>query len=41
MVAQGYIGEVTDAVEKLTGRKPLGYKGNFTKYEPCFPETTR
>ena len=29
MVAQGYMGEVTDAVEKLTG-----YKGNFTKYEP-------
>jgi uncharacterized protein YbjT (DUF2867 family) len=37
MVAQSHMEEVTDAVEKLTGRKPLGYKENFTKYEHLFP----
>ncbi|KAK0745795.1 hypothetical protein B0T18DRAFT_428876 [Schizothecium vesticola] len=36
-VAQGYMEEVTDAVEKLTERKPLRYKGSFTKYEHLFP----
>lgn len=37
MVAQGHMAEVTDAVEELTGRKPLGYKENFKKYEHLFP----
>ncbi|KAK4151645.1 NAD(P)-binding protein [Chaetomidium leptoderma] len=37
MVAQGHMAEVTDAVEKLTGRKALGFKENYKKYEQLFP----
>lgn len=38
MVKFGYMEEVHDTVEKLTGRKPLGYKENFVKYEGLFPK---
>lgn len=37
MVKFGHMAEVHDTVEKLTGRKPLGYKENFVKYEALFP----
>lgn len=38
MVRLGYMDEIHDTVEKLTGRKPLGYKENFVKYEGFFPK---
>lgn len=34
---EGFMDEVTDTVERLTGRKALGYKENFVKYEGIFP----
>ncbi|CAN8102763.1 unnamed protein product [Discula destructiva] len=37
MVKDGYMTEVHDTVERLTGRKALGYKENFVKYEGLFP----
>lgn len=37
IVRDGYLTEATDTVEKLTGRKPLGFKENFVKYEQLFP----
>lgn len=37
MVREGHMEQVTDTVERLTGRKPLGYKENFAKYEFLFP----
>lgn len=37
MVKFGHMDEVHDTVEKLTGRKPLGFKENFVKYESFFP----
>lgn len=33
-----YMEQVTDTVEKLTGRQPLGYAENFAKYEFLFPK---
>lgn len=39
MLRDGYMTEVTDTVEKLTGRKPLGFKENFVKYEHLFPRS--
>lgn len=38
MLREGYMTEVTDTVEKLTGRKPLGFRDNFAKYEHLFPK---
>lgn len=37
MVRWGHMEEVTDTVEKLTGRKALSYPENFVKYESFFP----
>ncbi|GME22334.1 quinone oxidoreductase 2 [Neofusicoccum parvum] len=37
MVAWGHMGEVTDSVEKLTGRKPLPFKEALLKYRDIFP----
>ncbi|KAF3767153.1 NAD(P)-binding protein [Cryphonectria parasitica EP155] len=37
MVREGYLAEVHDTVEKLTGRKALSYQENFVKYEGLFP----
>ncbi|KXS18202.1 NAD(P)-binding protein [Gonapodya prolifera JEL478] len=36
-VARGYMSEVSDAVEKLTGRRPLGFRENYVQYEHLFP----
>lgn len=38
MVREGYMKEVTDTVEQLTGRKPLGFKESFVEYEHLFPK---
>lgn len=40
MVREGHMELVTDTVEKLTGRKPQGYKENFVKYEGLFPKNS-
>jgi NAD(P)H dehydrogenase (quinone) len=37
MIANGCMASPTDAVEKLTGRKPLGYRAYLTKYRDIFP----
>lgn len=37
MVKWGHMEEVHDTVEKLTGRKPMGYQEYFVKYEDLFP----
>lgn len=38
MVKFGHMEEVHDTVERLTGKKALGYKENFVKYEALFPK---
>lgn len=38
MVKWGHMSEVHDTVERLTGRKPLGFKENFVQYEALFPK---
>lgn len=37
MVREGFMAEVHDTVERLTGRRALGYRENFVKYEGMFP----
>ncbi|KAF4308441.1 quinone oxidoreductase 2 [Botryosphaeria dothidea] len=39
MVAWGHMSEVTDSVEKLTGRKPLPFKEALLKYKDVFPRS--
>lgn len=39
MVAWGHMKETTDAVEQLTGRKPLGYEEYLLKYKDIFPKS--
>ncbi|KAK0663635.1 Quinone oxidoreductase 2 [Lasiodiplodia hormozganensis] len=38
MVAWGHMKETTDAVEKLTGRKPLPFREALLKYKDIFPK---
>lgn len=38
MLREGYMTEVTDTVEKPTGRKPLGFKENFGKVRAYVPK---
>ncbi|KAG1707082.1 hypothetical protein DVH05_026278 [Phytophthora capsici] len=38
MLANGSMSQVTDTVERLTGRKPLGYKENLLQYKEIFPK---
>ncbi|KAG7391423.1 hypothetical protein PHYPSEUDO_004958 [Phytophthora pseudosyringae] len=38
MLANGSMSTVTDTVERLTGRKPLGYKENLLQYKEIFPK---
>ncbi|KAF1793189.1 hypothetical protein GQ600_23239 [Phytophthora cactorum] len=38
MLANGSMSKVTDTVERLTGRKPLGYKENLLQYKEIFPK---
>lgn len=38
MVAWGHMGEVTDSVERLTGRKPLRFEEALGKYRDIFPK---
>lgn len=38
MVRWGHLEKVHDTVEKLTGRKALGFRENFVKYEAMFPK---
>ncbi|KAE9146999.1 hypothetical protein PF001_g33459, partial [Phytophthora fragariae] len=37
-LANGSMNKVTDTVERLTGRKPLGYKENLLQYKEIFPK---
>ncbi|KAL4107029.1 hypothetical protein PRIC1_005064 [Phytophthora ramorum] len=37
-LANGSMSKVTDTVERLTGRKPLGYKENLLQYKEIFPK---
>uniref|UniRef100_M4B9S6 NAD(P)-binding domain-containing protein n=1 Tax=Hyaloperonospora arabidopsidis (strain Emoy2) TaxID=559515 RepID=M4B9S6_HYAAE len=37
-VANGSMKDVTDTVERLTGRKPLSYKENLLQYAKAFPQ---
>lgn len=39
MVAWGHMKKTTDAVEKLTGRKPAGYQEHLLKYKDSFPKS--
>ncbi|KUI69562.1 Quinone oxidoreductase 2 [Cytospora mali] len=39
MVALGHMKETTDAVERLTGRKPMAYKEYLLKYKDIFPKS--
>lgn len=39
MVAWGHMKETTDAVERLTGRRPIGYKDYLLKYKDIFPKS--
>lgn len=38
MLRWGILDKVTDTVEKLTGRKALGFRENYVKYESMFPK---
>ncbi|KAJ9145448.1 Quinone oxidoreductase 2 [Pleurostoma richardsiae] len=39
MVARGFMAQTSDTVEKLTGRKPLGYKEALLEYKDIFPRS--
>ncbi|RLN37532.1 hypothetical protein BBJ28_00013283, partial [Nothophytophthora sp. Chile5] len=37
-LADGSMSEVADTVERLTGRKPIGFKQNLLQYKDSFPK---